>query len=260
MNEMKKGEKIMKKHELVQKVTKDYKDYLLKMENTDYCLIRTLIERLEKWNEYGANLDYSLNIIDDYLYINNIKISNMENILGVNDIKNDSIQISLNDGKLVCIAVQWFDGSDAFISQIYVYESIFDDDYVILYENEKTSHKINYMTVEAMLGEETLNSEKIYSIADAYYKTYYDEVFNMTSTDKLKVYSRLNEFIMFMIEKTENDICEGFDNLMITLIDGTDEKFLWSIKVDEANHNTRYEVIDWKKKGLVFKYDEEREK
>lgn len=125
------------KNKYVEEVYKDYFNHLEKLEDNYYSDIYCLIESLEDWNGYGANLKYNIDIKNDYLYIENTKICKMNELLPSCSIETDSVKYQLRNNKYLYIVIQWVEDSDAFISEIYIQNENDKDDCEILYEREK---------------------------------------------------------------------------------------------------------------------------
>lgn len=124
---------------IVEEVFDDYNKYLYKNTDDDYSAIYNLVDAFEiGWNSQGANLKYTLDIKDEsseeyYLYLENTKICAMEDLMYC-EAQVDSIIYHLTDDRLLYIVTQWVEGSDAFISQIYIENKYEDDGSEILYE------------------------------------------------------------------------------------------------------------------------------
>lgn len=123
------------KNLIVEQVYKDYFKHQEKLQNNDYSSIYRLVELFEdNWNCYNsANLKYDLNINNGFLFINHIKVCEMDNLLSCN-VESDSIKYQLRDNKCLYIVICWVNGSDAYIDQIYIQNEEDDDDLKMLYE------------------------------------------------------------------------------------------------------------------------------
>ena len=109
-----------KKHETVEEVYKDYFMNQAKLQYNDYSSIYMLVKVLESsWNGCNANLEYDLDIKDDYLYLENTKICSMNQLISCY-VEADSVMYQLRDDKILVIVIHWVQGKDAYISQIYI--------------------------------------------------------------------------------------------------------------------------------------------
>jgi hypothetical protein len=113
----------------------------------------------------------------------------------------------------------------------------------------------NYITVEATYGEETFQSDKIMAINNGE-DLFFDEIFGFDSALRITNYNLLEDFVTEMLDMSENVFGDGIDSLMITLVSGVDDTFIWSVRVEIEEDNMSYGVIDWKKDGLTYKYCE----
>lgn len=125
------------KNEIVEQVYNDYFKHQENLEDNDYSSIYCLVETLEdNWNDSRANLKYDLDIKDDYLYLENTKICSVDKLLYCS-VEADSVKYQLKDNKYLYIVIQWVNGNDAFINQIYIEDD--EDNSKILYEKELDS-------------------------------------------------------------------------------------------------------------------------
>lgn len=116
----------------------------------------------------------------------------------------------------------------------------------------------NYIVVEATYGEDKRTSEKIMSVK-RHGLNLFPEVFRYNSALQIQNYCGLGTFAVAMTGISEEEFGEGFDNLMVTLISGEDDTFIWSLDIDVKGDNLSYGVIDWKKDGKTFKYVDDGE-
>jgi hypothetical protein len=122
------------RNEIVEQVYNDYFEHQDNLQDNDYSSIYFLVEKLEdEWNGCGANLEYDLDIKDDYLYLENTKICSMDELLCCS-VKGDSVRYQLKGNKYLYIVIQWVAGNDAFISQIYITDEYNDDNDIMLYD------------------------------------------------------------------------------------------------------------------------------
>mgnify|MGYP000898963984 CR=1 FL=1 len=123
------------KNKIVEEAYNDYFEHLEKFEDNNYSSIYRLVELFEgNWNCYGgANLKYDINIKNDYLYLENVKICPMNDLLSCST-EADSIKYQLRNNRYLCIVVHWVDGEDAYIDQIYIQNKNDEDDCKILYD------------------------------------------------------------------------------------------------------------------------------
>lgn len=113
----------------------------------------------------------------------------------------------------------------------------------------------NYIVVEATYGEDKVTSDKIMSVT-RHGLNLFPEVFRYNSAQQIENYSGLGTFAVAMTGISSEELGEGFSNLMVTLINGEDDTFIWSVDIDIKGDNLSYGVIDWKKDGKTFKYQE----
>ena len=112
--------------------------------------------------------------------------------------------------------------------------------------------KQNYLIVEAHCGEETYTSNKIEAIKGDN-KLFFEEVFNIVDFKRIKRYSKLEDFILCMVDVSKEVFEINFHSLTLTLVDGKDDTFIWGIDVNVSNSIT-YKLLDWRKDGNLFKY------
>jgi len=124
-----------RKHEIVEEVYEDYFEHQSKLQENDYSSIYWLVEVLEEnWNSCGADLEYDLDIKDDYLYLESTKICPMDQLICC-EAQGDAVKYQLKNEKFLYITIQWVAGNDAFINQIYI-QGENEEDCEILYEKE----------------------------------------------------------------------------------------------------------------------------
>jgi hypothetical protein len=113
----------------------------------------------------------------------------------------------------------------------------------------------NYIVVEATYGEEKVTSEKIMAVI-RHGINLFPEVFDYNTAFRMQNYKHLGTFAVAMTGISEEELGEGFNNLMVTLISGEDDAFIWSVDINIEGDNLSYGVIDWRKDGETFKYQE----
>lgn len=125
---------------IVEDVLDDFNRYQYRFTDNDYSSIYMLVENLDEWNGQGANLEYKIDIKDEgsedyYLYLENIKVCPMEDLLYC-EVQADSVIYHLSNNRLLYIVIQWVAGNNAFISQIYIENEFDEDDCGMIYEKE----------------------------------------------------------------------------------------------------------------------------
>ena len=122
-------------NKIVEEVYEDYFKHQEKLQNNDYSSIYRLVELFEgHWNCYSdANLKYNLNIKNEFLFINYIKICEMDKLLSCK-VEADSIKYKLKGNKCLYIVIHWVDGYDAYIDQIYIQNEENESDSKMLYD------------------------------------------------------------------------------------------------------------------------------
>ena len=70
--------------------------------------------------------------------------------------------------------------------------------------------------------------------------------------ESMKYSVDLEEFVCAVMEASEET---GGDQTIITLI-GEDDVFIWSIIMGIENDDIRYSLVDWKKDGQSYKYED----
>lgn len=76
---------------------------------------------------------------------------------------------------------------------------------------------------------------------------------NMTYDD-IKFDDRLDEFVMAIMEATNEISSSDDDNTIVTLI-GDDDIFIWSIIMSPGeDDNIIYNLVDWKSDGKSYRY------
>lgn len=76
----------------------------------------------------------------------------------------------------------------------------------------------------------------------------FDNYLNMTY-DEMKSAEDLEELVTAVIDIAKTD------QAIITLI-GDDDVFIWSIIIGTDDDDVRYVLVDWKKGGKVYKYED----
>lgn len=93
---------------------------------------------LEIWNGYGANLKYSLSGKNGCIYLENVFICKSSDVVNVSE-HCDAVYIDLKDMKRVVVVVQWIDGNDAFICQMYRENINNENDHCMLYDLDENN-------------------------------------------------------------------------------------------------------------------------
>lgn len=121
-------------NKIVEQVYNNYFEHQDQLQDNYYSSIYYLVNKFEsEWNGSGANLKYTLDIKDDYLYLENTRICPMSDLLCCS-VHSDSIIYKLKDNKNLYIVIHWVDGADAYISQIYIEDNEDDENCIILYD------------------------------------------------------------------------------------------------------------------------------
>lgn len=82
----------------------------------------------------------------------------------------------------------------------------------------------------------------------------FNEYFHMTY-DEMKSREDLDDFVIANMEAADAKFSEEDDQTIITLV-GDDDVFIWSIIMGSENDDIRYVLVDWKKDGRSYKYEE----
>lgn len=111
----------------------------------------------------------------------------------------------------------------------------------------------NFIVVEATYGEEKRSSGKIMAVK-RHGLNLFPHVFKFNA-QQMESYSGLGTFAVSMVGIQSEELGDGFDNLVVTLISGEDNTLIWSVDIDIKGDDLSYGVIDWKKEEDTFKYD-----
>lgn len=94
-------------------------------------LVRDLLE--DEWDVHGnANLKYDIEDRNGYLYLQNINLCKLEDIIKVEQ-DCDAMIINLKDKTSVYVIIQWAHPEDAFISQMYIRRDAINKSDIMLY-------------------------------------------------------------------------------------------------------------------------------
>ena len=91
-------------------------------------------------------------------------------------------------------------------------------------------------------------------LADSNEDPTFDEFLDM-NYDEMKSSKRLSDFVVSVMDATNNEIGNGDDQTIITLV-GEDNVFIWSIIMGPGkNDMIQYTLVDWKKDGRSYRYE-----
>ena len=82
----------------------------------------------------------------------------------------------------------------------------------------------------------------------------FDEYLNMTY-DEMKSSENLDDFVIANMEAADARFSVEDDQTIVTLV-GDDDVFIWSIIMGSENDEIRYVLVDWKKDGHQYKYED----
>lgn len=75
------------------------------------------------------------------------------------------------------------------------------------------------------------------------------------SYEEMKSQEDLGSFVIAVMEATNAEVKHGDDQSIITLV-GDDDIFIWSIIMGPGEDGTvRYALVDWKKDGKNYRYE-----
>lgn len=90
-------------------------------------------------------------------------------------------------------------------------------------------------------------------LADSNGDPTFDEFLDMTY-DEMKSSDRLSDFVVSVMDATNDAVDKSDDQTIITLI-GEDGVFIWSVIMGPGeNDMVRYSLVDWKKDGKNYRY------
>lgn len=90
-------------------------------------------------------------------------------------------------------------------------------------------------------------------LADSNGDPTFDEFLDMTY-DEMKSSDRLPDFVVSVMDATNDAVDKSDDQTIITLI-GEDGVFIWSVIMGPGeNDMVRYSLVDWKKDGKNYRY------
>lgn len=102
------------------------------MEKRILKLVKDYLEN--EWNLYGnANLKYTIEDKNRYLYLQNTKLCKLKDIVKVQQ-QYDTMILNLKDKTSVYVVIQWVHPKDAFISQMYIHRDSIGEEDIILYD------------------------------------------------------------------------------------------------------------------------------
>lgn len=86
----------------------------------------------------------------------------------------------------------------------------------------------------------------------------FDEILDMEYAD-IVAYEDIEEFVFAVMCAVECEFDDDNDQTMVTLIDGNDNTFIWSIIIGSGDNEDelKYVFVDWKKDEKNYKYSEE---
>ena len=91
-------------------------------------------------------------------------------------------------------------------------------------------------------------------LADSNGDPTFDEFLDM-NYDEMKSSDRLSDFVVSVMDATNNEIGKSDDQTIITLV-GEDNVFIWSIIMGPGeNDMIRHSLVDWKKDGHSYRYE-----
>lgn len=90
-------------------------------------------------------------------------------------------------------------------------------------------------------------------LADSNGDPTFGEFLDMTY-DEMKSSDRLSDFVVSVMDSTNDAVDKSDDQTIITLI-GEDGVFIWSVIMGPGeNDMVRYSLVDWKKDGKNYRY------
>lgn len=90
-------------------------------------------------------------------------------------------------------------------------------------------------------------------LADSNGDPTFDEFLDMTY-DEMKSSDRLPDFVVSVMDATNDAVDKSDDQTIITLI-GEDGVFIWSVIMGPGENDiVRYSLVDWKKDGKNYRY------
>ena len=84
------------------------------MKKLNNIILADLSNLLLQWED----MDFTLGVVNNHLYINDIKLCNYYSIECVIE-GEDLVTLEMIDGSSICICMQWVDGEKPYIYQIY---------------------------------------------------------------------------------------------------------------------------------------------
>ena len=72
--------------------------------------------------------------------------------------------------------------------------------------------------------------------------------------EEMKTNARLEDFVIAAMEAADR-ICGVEDDQTIVTLIGSDDVFIWSIIMGYENDDIRYCLVDWKKDGKSYRYE-----
>lgn len=96
---------------------------------------------------------------------------------------------------------------------------------------------------------------EIAGICDQDGKIAFEDLINM-SYDEMKCYDQIEDFIVAVMDATNQMADNIDDNTCITLV-GDDDVFIWGIIIGrgEVEDELHYVFVDWKKDGKSYRYE-----
>ena len=82
----------------------------------------------------------------------------------------------------------------------------------------------------------------------------FEEFLDM-SYDEMKSSALLEDFVVASMEAADR-VCGVDDDQTIVTLVGSDDVFIWSIIVGYQNDDIRYCLVDWKKDGYSYRYED----
>lgn len=75
------------------------------------------------------------------------------------------------------------------------------------------------------------------------------------SYDEMKNSAMLEDFVIAAMEAADR-ICDVADDQTIVTLVGNDGVFIWSVLMGSEDGNIRYCLVDWKKDGYSYSYED----